>query len=77
VKREGDETIRETPDVSGGDPCIGHTQIAVRLIVEAYRDTGSIEQVHACYPFGTLLRRVMAHLDTVNPQVQHDTLLWL
>ena len=43
--RTTDTTIRETPSVSGGYPCIGHTRIAVRLIVEAYRATGSIEKV--------------------------------
>lgn len=42
-------TIWETPGVSGGYPCIGHTRIAVRLIVEAYRDTGSIERVAERY----------------------------
>jgi len=28
-------------------------------------------------PLGNLLRRVIAHLDTVSPDTQHDTLLWL
>ena len=27
--------------------------------------------------FGTLLRRVQGHLDSVDPAVQYDTLLWL
>jgi len=43
--RTTDTTIRETPGVSGGYPCIGYTRIAVRLIVEAYRATGSVDRV--------------------------------
>jgi uncharacterized protein (DUF433 family) len=48
-EHETECTIRETPGVSGGYPCIGHTRIAVRLIVEAYRATGSIERVAERY----------------------------
>lgn len=47
--RVADTTIRETPGVSGGYPCVGHTRIAVRLIVEAYRDIGSIDRVAEQY----------------------------
>lgn len=28
-------------------------------------------------PLGDLLRRVIRHLDTTTPEMQHDTLLWL
>lgn len=28
-------------------------------------------------PIGDLLRRVIAHLDRVEPETQHDTVLWL
>lgn len=48
-ERAADTTIRETPGVSGGYPCVGHTRIAVRLIVEAYRAMGSIEKVAEFY----------------------------
>jgi uncharacterized protein (DUF433 family) len=48
-EHETDLFIRETPGVSGGYPCIGNTRIAVRLIVEAYRATGSIEKVAEFY----------------------------
>ncbi len=45
-----DATIRETPGVCGGYPRVGRTRIAVRLIVEQYRDTGSVDGVLALYP---------------------------
>jgi uncharacterized protein (DUF433 family) len=47
--RMADTTIRETPGVFGGYPCVGHTRIAVRLIVEAYRATGRIDLVAERY----------------------------
>ena len=47
--RTTDTTIRETPGVSGGYPCIGYTRIAVRLIVEAFRATESIDGVAERY----------------------------
>jgi uncharacterized protein (DUF433 family) len=39
-----DTTIRETPGVCGGYPRIGNTRIAVRHVVQAYRQTGSLER---------------------------------
>ena len=42
--------IRETPGVCGGYPCIGDTRIPVRMIVELFRDTESIEQTAAMFP---------------------------
>lgn len=49
-----DTTIRETPGVCGGYPRVGRTRIAVRLVVEQYRATGSVEGVFALYPQLTL-----------------------
>ncbi len=79
---EHDETIRETPGVSGGYPCIGHTRIPVRLIVEAYRDTGSIDRVHAFY--GQLTRgQVEAalayyreHPERVDEDIERNARTW-
>lgn len=42
--------IRQTPGVCGGYPCIGDTRIPVRMIVELFRDTKSIEQTSAMFP---------------------------
>lgn len=47
---EADATIRETPGVCGGYPCIGNTRIPVRMVVELYRDTGDLKQVVAMFP---------------------------
>src|SRR4051794_1629313 len=49
-ERDYEGIIRETPGVCGGYPCIGKTRIAVRLIVESYRATGSVEGVAENYP---------------------------
>ncbi|HEY7909192.1 MAG TPA: DUF433 domain-containing protein [Thermomicrobiales bacterium] len=48
-EHETEVSIRETPGISGGYPCIGNTRIAVRLIVEAYRATGNIDRVAERY----------------------------
>lgn len=36
----GDTTIRETPGVCGGYPCVGHTRVSVRNVVVVYKQTG-------------------------------------
>ena len=44
---EGDTTIRETPGVCGGYPCVGHTRVSVRIVVNMYRATGNdLERTH-------------------------------
>ena len=44
---EGDTTIRETPGVCGGYPCVGHTRVSVRTVVNMYRATGhDLERTH-------------------------------
>src|SRR5215210_5212452 len=44
----GDTTIRETPGVCGGYPCVGHTRVSVRIVVNMYRATGhDLERTHA------------------------------
>ena len=51
ARRTHDEgIIHETPGVCGGYPCIGNTRIAVRLIVESYRATGSVDGGAENYP---------------------------
>ena len=42
--------IREVPGVSGGYPVIGNTRIAVRLVVEAYRQTGDLAGTVEVFP---------------------------
>lgn len=47
----GDTTIRETPGVCGGYPCVGHTRISVRSVVIIYRETGhNFEETAAVFP---------------------------
>ena len=58
----GDTTIRETPGVSGGYPCIGHTRVPVRLIVEMYRRTGSLDRIAEFYDMLTR-EQIQAALD--------------
>ncbi|MDQ2787163.1 MAG: DUF433 domain-containing protein [Chloroflexota bacterium] len=80
--RTTDTTIRETPGVSGGYPCIGHTRIAVRLIVEAYRATGSIEKVAEFY--GQLTREQIEaaltyyreHPTRVDEDIESNARVW-
>lgn len=43
-------TIKETPGVCGGYPCIDDTRISVRLIIELFRKTGDFERTKAMYP---------------------------
>ncbi len=38
-------TIRETPGVSGGYPCIGDTRIPVRTVVQLYALTQDIDVI--------------------------------
>ncbi len=79
---DDNEIIRETPGVSGGYPCIGRTRIAVRLIVEAYRDTGSVERVHAYYPQLTqgqveaALAYYRAHPARVDEDIESNARAW-
>jgi len=70
----GDTTIRETPGVCGGYPCVGYTRVAVRLIVEAFRDTGSLERTQELYPMLTLdqVRSAMEHYAAYPTRVDED-----
>ncbi len=49
-----DTMIRETPGVCGGFPCVGHTRIPARAIVEAFRAYGSAAAVAEYFPQLTL-----------------------
>jgi uncharacterized protein (DUF433 family) len=81
-EHETEVSIRETPGVSGGYPCIGNTRIAVRLIVEAYRATGSIEKVADFY--GQLTREQIEaallyyreHPARVNEDIERNARAW-
>ena len=42
--------IRERPGVSGGYPVIGDTRIAVRLVVEAFRQIGTVDGTVDVFP---------------------------
>jgi uncharacterized protein (DUF433 family) len=42
--------IAEYPGVNGGYPVVAPTRIAVRLIIEAFRETGDLNQTIEAYP---------------------------
>jgi uncharacterized protein (DUF433 family) len=42
--------IAEHPDVNGGYPVVRPTRIAVRLIVEAFRETGEFDETAEAFP---------------------------
>jgi uncharacterized protein (DUF433 family) len=42
--------IAEYPEVNGGYPVIALTRIAVRLIVEAFRETGDLDGAAEAFP---------------------------
>ena len=42
--------IAENPDVNGGYPVVAPTRIAVRLVVEAFRETGGLDETLEAYP---------------------------
>ncbi len=45
--------VRETPGVCGGYPCVGNTRIPVRILVQTYQETGSLEPIQEAYPYLT------------------------
>ena len=45
-----DTVVREVPGVCGGYPIIGNTRIAVRLVVEAHRQTGRLDRTVEAFP---------------------------
>lgn len=46
----GAGVVNEYPGVSGGYPVVGNTRIAVRLIVGALRETGSVQGAIDAFP---------------------------
>jgi uncharacterized protein (DUF433 family) len=54
--------IVEIPDVNGGFPVIAPTRIAVRLVVEAFRESGDVGRVVGAFPQLTR-EQVQAALD--------------
>jgi len=44
------DLIGEYPGVSGGYPVVGNTRIAVRLVVEAFREVGSVQGAIDAFP---------------------------
>jgi uncharacterized protein (DUF433 family) len=42
--------IAELPGVNGGYPVVTPTRIAVRLVVEAFRETGDLEETLEVFP---------------------------
>jgi uncharacterized protein (DUF433 family) len=49
-KASGDPLVAEYPGVNGGYPVVVPTRIAVRLIVEAFRETDDLRQVVDAFP---------------------------
>ena len=42
--------VSETPGVCGGYPVVRGTRIPVRIIVNVYRESGSLDEILAMYP---------------------------
>jgi len=42
--------IAEYPDLNGGYPVVEPTRIAVRLIVEAFRETADLDETAEAFP---------------------------
>jgi uncharacterized protein (DUF433 family) len=83
VSIEGaDLSIRESPGVSGGYPCVGDTRIAVRLIVETFHETGSLERTVAAFPQLTpdqvraALDYYTAHPSRVDEDIERNAQAW-
>ena len=78
VGTPGDAAIRETPGVCGGYPCIGYTRVPVRLVVESYRATGSLEKVVQLYDMlsreqiQAALAYYKAHPDRVDEDIERN-----
>ena len=47
---DGADFVNEFPGVSGGYPVVGNTRIAVRLIVGAFREAGSVQGAIDAFP---------------------------
>lgn len=75
-------SIRETPGVSGGYPCVGSTRIPVRGIVLAHRETGSFERTAEAYPQLTsaevraALDYYQAHPARVDEDIERNASVW-
>jgi uncharacterized protein (DUF433 family) len=53
LNRERDASaslVTETPGVNGGYPVVATTRIAVRLVVEAFREVGTLDQLTDVFP---------------------------
>lgn len=46
----GKVAVRETAGLNGGYPVVGDTRIAVRLVVEAQRETGDLARTVEAFP---------------------------
>lgn len=79
----GDTTIRETPGVCGGYPCVGHTRVSVRSIVVVYKETGNdFEQTAAVFDMLTreqiqaALDYYAAHPARVDDDIERNARAW-
>lgn len=65
----GDTTIRETPGVCGGYPCVGHTRVSVRNVVVVYKQTGgNFEQTAQVFDMLTASRSGRRWITTSSTQ---------
>ncbi|HZO28063.1 MAG TPA: DUF433 domain-containing protein [Chloroflexota bacterium] len=49
-KTPDERLIAEYPGVNGGYPVVAPTRIAVRLVVEAFRETGDLRETIEAFP---------------------------
>ncbi|MGI8549549.1 MAG: DUF433 domain-containing protein [Dehalococcoidia bacterium] len=75
-------TIRETPNVCGGYPCIGNTRIPARALVEVLGIDGSIEAVGEYFPqlsraeVDAALAYYMEHPSRVDEDIARNHVAW-
>ena len=79
----GDTTVRETPGVCGGYPCVGHTRVSVRSIVVGYKQTGNdFEQTATVFDMlnraqiQAALDYYVAHPARVDEDIERNARAW-
>jgi len=67
--------IAEYPDVNGGYPVIAMTRIAVRLVVQAFQELGSLEDTIEAFPqlTGEQVQAALDYYHEYPQRVDEDT----
>ncbi|MCC7369717.1 MAG: DUF433 domain-containing protein [Chloroflexi bacterium] len=67
--------IAEYPDINGGYPVIAMTRIAVRLVVEAFRQLGNVDETVEAFPQlrSEQVAAALAYYEQYPQRVNEDT----